>query len=167
MANVFEKVRDYLNQPLPGAPGKKTTTAPKTTTTTKTTTKATTAGKPATSDQQKAPDIQAEMRKRDLALRRARAKADLATRQQLDKQRKELEALRHQYESELAAQAKAHTEVGGWTHTVVPGDTLSGIARKYYGKAARWPEIFEANKGQIKNPNLIYPGQVLTIPDND
>ena len=165
MANVFEKVRDYLNQPLPGAPGKKAAapkTAPKPPAKAGTTARTTT-----TSDQQKAPDTQTELRKRDLALRRARAKADMSTKLQLDKQRKELETLRHQYEAELAAQAKAHTEVPGWTHTVVPGDTLSGIAKKYYGRAARWPEIYEANKDKIKNPNLIYPGQVFAIPDED
>ncbi len=49
------------------------------------------------------------------------------------------------------------------TYTVVQGDTLSGIARKLTG-SANWKTLYEANKGVIGgNPNLIYPGQVLTI----
>lgn len=50
------------------------------------------------------------------------------------------------------------------TYTVVGGDSLSKIAKKIYGDAGRWKEIFEANKDQIKNPDLIHPGQVLKIP---
>ena len=50
------------------------------------------------------------------------------------------------------------------TYTVVGGDSLSKIAKKIYGNAGRWKEIWEANKDQIKNPDLIHPGQVLKIP---
>ena len=50
------------------------------------------------------------------------------------------------------------------TYTVVAGDSLSKIAKKIYGDAGRWKEIFEANKDKIKNPDLIHPGQVLNIP---
>lgn len=51
------------------------------------------------------------------------------------------------------------------TYTVVSGDSLSKIARKMYGDANQWKKIYEANKGTIgSNPNLIYPGQVYTIP---
>ena len=49
-------------------------------------------------------------------------------------------------------------------YEVKPGDSLSKIALEVYGNAGRWPEIFEANKDQIKNPNLIHPGQKLRIP---
>lgn len=49
-------------------------------------------------------------------------------------------------------------------HTVVKGDTLSAIAKKYYGDASKYPEIFEANKPMLKDPNKIYPGQSLRIP---
>ena len=50
------------------------------------------------------------------------------------------------------------------TYTVVSGDTLSKIAKKFYGNANAWNTIFQANKDQIKNPDMIHPGQVLKIP---
>ncbi len=50
------------------------------------------------------------------------------------------------------------------TYTVVKGDCLWKIARRYYGSGAKYNIIFNANRDKIKNPNLIYPGQVLTIP---
>lgn len=50
------------------------------------------------------------------------------------------------------------------THKVVRGDTLWAIAKRYYGNGSQYPKIFNANKDKVKNPNLIYPGQVLTIP---
>jgi nucleoid-associated protein YgaU len=49
-------------------------------------------------------------------------------------------------------------------YTVVSGDTLSAIAQQRYGDAAQWPRLFEANRDQIATPNLIFPGQVLRIP---
>jgi len=52
------------------------------------------------------------------------------------------------------------------TYTVVKGDSLSKIAQREYGAASKWHAIYEANRDQIKNPDLIYPGQVLTIPEN-
>lgn len=50
------------------------------------------------------------------------------------------------------------------THTVVINDTLWGLAQKYYGNGAQYTKIYNANKDKIKNPNVIYVGQVLTIP---
>ena len=51
------------------------------------------------------------------------------------------------------------------TYTVKSGDCLWNIAKKYYGSGADYTKIYNANKGTIGgNPNLIYPGQVLTIP---
>ena len=49
-------------------------------------------------------------------------------------------------------------------HDVVSGDTLSAIAKKYYGDASKYPAIFEANKPMLSDPNKIYPGQKLRIP---
>ena len=50
------------------------------------------------------------------------------------------------------------------TYTVVAGDTLSMIAKREYGDATKWKQIYEANKDTIKNPDLIYPGQTFKIP---
>jgi len=50
------------------------------------------------------------------------------------------------------------------TYTVVSGDSLSKIAKKFYGNANAWDKIFQANKDKISNPDLIRPGQVLRIP---
>lgn len=51
------------------------------------------------------------------------------------------------------------------SYTVEKGDTLSGIAKEFYGDANQWRRIYEANRELIKNPDLIYPGQTFTIPD--
>lgn len=52
------------------------------------------------------------------------------------------------------------------TYTVVGGDTLWAIAKKFLGAGKRYMEIYNANKSTIgSNPSLIYPGQVLTIPN--
>ena len=50
------------------------------------------------------------------------------------------------------------------TYTVEKGDTLSQIAKKFYGDASDYPLIFEANKPMLADPDKIYPGQVLRIP---
>lgn len=50
------------------------------------------------------------------------------------------------------------------TYVVVRGDCLWNIAKRFYGSGPLWPRIFDANRNQIKNPNLIYPGQRLVIP---
>lgn len=49
-------------------------------------------------------------------------------------------------------------------HTVVAGDTLSKIAKKYYGKGSDYMKIFDANKDKLKDPDKIFPGQELVIP---
>jgi nucleoid-associated protein YgaU len=49
-------------------------------------------------------------------------------------------------------------------HTVAKGDTLSAIAKKFYGNANDYPKIFEANKPMLSHPDKIYPGQLLRIP---
>lgn len=60
-----------------------------------------------------------------------------------------------------------HTEPEAKFHTVVSGDSLSKIAKEYYGDAMKYPVIFEANKPMLSDPDKIYPGQVLRIPHLD
>lgn len=63
---------------------------------------------------------------------------------------------------------EAGTSMGGRAsrfHTVEKGDTLSAISKTYYGTWKLYPEIFEANKPMLSDPDKIYPGQVLRIPD--
>lgn len=50
------------------------------------------------------------------------------------------------------------------TYAVMKGDCLSKIAKKQLGDANRWREIYNLNQDKISNPNLIYAGQVLTLP---
>ncbi len=50
-------------------------------------------------------------------------------------------------------------------HTVKSGESLSKIAKEYYGDAMKYPVIFEANKPMLSDPDRIYPGQVLRIPN--
>jgi nucleoid-associated protein YgaU len=59
----------------------------------------------------------------------------------------------------LSLEVAAGSEV---FYTVQSGDSLSKIATKY--KGVTWQKIFEANRDQIKNPDLIHPGQKLRIP---
>jgi nucleoid-associated protein YgaU len=51
------------------------------------------------------------------------------------------------------------------TYTVQSGDSLSKIAKEMYGDMMKYPVIFEANKPMLADPDLIYPGQVLRIPN--
>jgi LysM repeat protein len=49
-------------------------------------------------------------------------------------------------------------------YTVVRGDTLWAVAKRFLGSGARWPEIHALNREKVSNPNLIFAGQVLTLP---
>jgi len=53
---------------------------------------------------------------------------------------------------------------GEQTYTVQKGDTLSHIAKQFYGKPNKWNAIFEANRDQLDDPDKIQPGQILKIP---
>jgi len=69
------------------------------------------------------------------------------------------------WENELVADIRVEkTDVYGY-YTVKPGDNLSRIAKDCLGNASLYTKIFEANKGMLKSPDLIKPGQRLTIPN--
>ena len=55
-------------------------------------------------------------------------------------------------------------EVAARYYTVEKGDSLSKIAKAFYGDPQKYPAIFEANRPMLKDPDLIYPGQKLRIP---
>lgn len=63
-----------------------------------------------------------------------------------------------------ALQAPVEKKEEAEFYTIKRGDTLSLIAKRYYGNAMKYPAIFEANREVIKNADLIYPGQVIRIP---
>jgi len=72
---------------------------------------------------------------------------------------------------EMQEHAAKENDVAGeqqWqsqTYTVQSGDTLGKIAKQFYGDAMKYPKIFEANQPMLENPDKIYPGQVLRIPE--
>lgn len=66
--------------------------------------------------------------------------------------------------SSSEAMTREEAQMSSEAYTVVAGDTLSKISKHFYGDASKWKDIWEANKAQIKNPDLIQIGQVLTIP---
>jgi nucleoid-associated protein YgaU len=62
-------------------------------------------------------------------------------------------------------EASAPSVTTGRTYVVVSGDSLSKIAKREYGDAQQWPRIYEANRNLVKDPDRIYPGQQLRIPE--
>jgi nucleoid-associated protein YgaU len=66
--------------------------------------------------------------------------------------------------SSTAPETRGGFDVEVRSYTVVAGDSLSKIAKREYGDAQKWKQIYEANRDKINDPDLIYPGQVLNIP---
>lgn len=52
----------------------------------------------------------------------------------------------------------------GRSYTIKSGDSLSKIAKQFYGNASEWDKIYKANQDKIKDPNMIHPGQQIIIP---
>jgi nucleoid-associated protein YgaU len=69
-----------------------------------------------------------------------------------------------QVDDKLKVAGAAAAEPPAQFYTVVKGDTLSRIAKQFYGSAQKYNRIFEANRPLLKHPDKIYPGQVLRIP---
>lgn len=71
------------------------------------------------------------------------------------------------------SEVESHIEIEDDNHPeskfyeVKSGDTLSKIAQEFYGEASKYPQIFNANRPMLKDPDKIYPGQVLRIPPED
>jgi len=66
--------------------------------------------------------------------------------------------------SDVSGGSSTTAPVGGQTYTVKAGDSLSKIAKHFYGDANKWKKIHAANADKIPNPDLIHPGLQLTIP---
>ena len=63
------------------------------------------------------------------------------------------------------SRAEPLTDMAPGTFVIVqPGNSLWRLARRTYGSGFQYAVIFEANRDQIKDPDLIYPGQVFTMP---
>ena len=69
----------------------------------------------------------------------------------------------HTITAHLDAVVKSATPAAR-TYTVQPGDTLYGISQRYWGNGKYWPALYQANRSKISDPNLIYAGQMVTIP---
>ena len=67
--------------------------------------------------------------------------------------------------SDVSSGSSTTAPVGGNSYTVKKGDSLSKIAKQFYGDANKWKKIHAANADKIPNPDLIHPGLQLTIPD--
>jgi nucleoid-associated protein YgaU len=66
---------------------------------------------------------------------------------------------------ESGSSSTAPSPATGRSYTIQKGDSLSKIAKREYGDAQQWRRIYEANRDTIKDPDLIYPGQVVRIPE--
>jgi nucleoid-associated protein YgaU len=172
--SIFSRIINALNTPLPGTgPAKKTTKQQDQLQKAQEAAKASApkgplggpAAKAQAATQVKAVDLQTELRRRAMAIEAAQKKTrDDRVRMDLEAKQREVEEMRRKLEMELAKQGETHAATEQTTYTVQRGDTLSHIAQRFLGKANRWPDVYNANKDKINNPNLIYPGQVLVIP---
>jgi nucleoid-associated protein YgaU len=81
-----------------------------------------------------------------------------------DKPRADFSGVQSGSSSTASAPKAATPAASARTYTVVSGDSLSKIAKREYGDAQKWQVIYQANRDKISNPDLIHPGQVLTIP---
>jgi nucleoid-associated protein YgaU len=67
--------------------------------------------------------------------------------------------------SDVKGGSSTTAPTGGTTYVVKSGDSLSKIAKHFYGDGSKWKKIHAANSDKIPNPDMIHPGLQLTIPD--
>lgn len=67
--------------------------------------------------------------------------------------------------SDVESGSSSQSSGTGRTYTVKSGDSLSKIAKQFYGDGNDWKRIHAANRDKVPNPDLIHPGQELIIPD--
>ena len=72
---------------------------------------------------------------------------------------------RNEIVADIKATGAAASSTQGSTYTVKSGDTLSKIAKSLLGDASAYMDIFNANRDQLNDPNVVRPGQVLKIPE--
>ena len=104
----------------------------------------------------------------EAAKRLEREKKEAAAKEEAEKKKAELERRMRMKEEamRLRAAAAKKPEKKIVKHVVAKGETLSHIAKKHYGKAGKWPTIYEANKDVIgSNPDIIRTGMELVIPE--
>jgi LysM repeat protein len=93
---------------------------------------------------------------RELHLREQLAVQLTQLKDEIHRQRRQLE--------EIDVTASAAEKAAARTHRVAPGETLTAIAQKYYGTSKRWREIYEANRAELPSQNTLRPGVTLVIP---
>jgi nucleoid-associated protein YgaU len=101
------------------------------------------------------------------ALRKALEQAlreNIELRAELEAARAEIDRLRGGAVRPIGMMPLAAPQSAVRTHVVKEGETLGVIAARYYGAVAAFQKIADANRGTITDPNLIFPGQTLTIP---
>jgi nucleoid-associated protein YgaU len=102
--------------------------------------------------------MQAQLAETEMQVRRQRA--------EIDENRRRLDLARNQTPKQSASQSSSTVpQVGTRQYVVKRGDTLSAIAKSSYGDARAYQKIFQANEPLLKDPNRIYPGQVLRLPE--
>lgn len=72
--------------------------------------------------------------------------------------------VRQQEAIDRSRQAEAKREENFTFYTIESGDSLSKIAKRFYGDANKWRDLYEANDGVIEDPDKIYPGQTIRVP---
>ena len=91
-------------------------------------------------------------------------KGTVDTQYEKDRLRDKIKSIGGENPSDIMADIKVANTSYYTKHTVEKGESLSKISKHYYGDPMQYNRIFQANTDILKDPNMIYPGQELTIP---